>query len=245
VDWSTKNRIKGPLNSRLKAEGYWNEYNQLRAHLIREGVPPELAWRVAAFPFQPKDGSPAEIVADPMYAEIEAKWKNGSYPTPPEFETFPNGATNFTKSKKPTRKAVEAAAEVKNAPSKWKAKWRALAAQVGQRSASELEEIRWVASNYLTDVSEIEPDDVPSRGALGMLSWVQESSANYGDFLRSNYTKIIPDRKTIEYEQRFNDDGRVLDLLDEFQRTFENEWQEEHDSAKGSIAGQLSGDPTA
>jgi hypothetical protein len=208
-NFSERCKLKKSLNQRLKADGYWDPYNKLRDYLKRNGVSENIAWKVAAFQFPPRSGATAEIVADDMYAEIAAGWANDAYPLP--------DADSHAAS---TDNAVDNAGLKVPVGDTWKADWERLAAEVGSRSASELEEIRWVVANYLMPVQRIKPDDVPSSAALCILSWVQASSSNFGDFLRSNYVKIIPDKRDIEYQNRFQDTGQDLALIEEFEREF-------------------------
>jgi hypothetical protein len=198
--------IKAPLKTRLITDGQWPEYLRLREHLKRNGVAEDIAWLVAAYRHPPRDGAAPEILGDPRYAEVAANWNAGRYPQPgdtSEGDGSPTDATNVGKARGP-------------APPDRKAEWKRLAAEVGDRQAPELDQVRWVAEHYLTDVAQISPDDVPCKAALGMLSWVQESSSNYGEFLRSNTSKLLPDKKTLEHDSRFADDGRDLHLIDEF-----------------------------
>ncbi len=66
-----------------------------------------------------------------------------------------------------------------------------------------------------TDPEDIAPETVPSKAAVCKLSLVQESPANFAEFLRTFESKLLPDRKTVEYESRFKDRGQDLQLLDE------------------------------
>ena len=84
-----------------------------------------------------------------------------------------------------------------------------------------------MVANYLVSVKNIVPDDVPSSGALSILSWVKLSSSNFGDFLRSNYTKIIPDKRELEHVARYKDTGQDLKLIEDFMRQLEAEQSED------------------
>jgi hypothetical protein len=204
-------KIKKALNARLKADGYWPQYNALRAHLKSSGVEEGLAWRAAAYPFPPKDSSVAEVVADPKYSEIAANWVNGKYTMPDTLcDSRVTESATGTDSGPPD-------------PNSWKADWEKLAAEVGDRSASELEETRWVVANYLINAKRIQRENVPSAAALSILMWVQMSPANFGDFLRTNHSKLLPDKKSLEREGGFVDDGRSLELLEDFERGLDAE----------------------
>jgi hypothetical protein len=205
-----RGRLKKRLNNRLRADGVWDAYNELRAMLKQGGVDESSAWLVAAFPFPPKDGSAAEIVDHPLYSEIAAGWENGKYELPDPSQTVSNSDTGDLE-----------AALLK--PAQQRAAWQRLAAAVGSRAASELEETRWVVANYLVDVSLISPDDVPSAASLSILMWMQMSPSNFGEFLRTNHSKLLPDRKTVEAESRFKDSGQDLALLHDFAEAIEEE----------------------
>jgi hypothetical protein len=219
--------VKSVVMSRLRKEGNYNLWLRLRGALVGHGVPAAVAWKAATFPFPPQDGSPLEIVADPAYAEIARNWRNGAYPKPPEFEMHSNGVTiNFDKFKdKPSEEFVEAAKKLKKAPEDWNQKWRDLSALVEVENADPVVEVQWVVANRWTAPEDIDSETVPSKAAVAKLSWVQESSANFGDFMRTFECKLLPDKKTVEYEARFKDDGRTLDLCEEFDRQFELEQQ--------------------
>lgn len=219
-EYGVNRSVKAVLINRLKKEGNYGAWVRFRGALVNFGVPQNVAWKVAAYPWPPQDGSIAEIVADPAYAEIQANWENGKYPHPPEFEKHSNGiTTNFNKFKEPPSPEFEEAAEdVKKAPKRFEAKYKQLAKQVIGRESDELTESRWAFRNYLVDVDEIDVDDIPSTGALGLLMHLQRDQGNFGDFVRTNFSKLLPDKKTVEYEARFKDDGRTLGLVDEFER---------------------------
>ena len=211
VAFRERSLLKKRLNNRLKHDGFWDSYNTLRAFLKQDGVDESTAWLVAAFPFPPKDGSVAEIIDHSSYAEIAAGWENGLYKQP----------DLAASSEQSEGGDVEAALRQ---PSQRRAKWESLAVAVGHRVATELEESRWVMANYLTPVERIQVEDIPSTAALGILSWVQESSSNYGDFVRTDYTKLLPDKKQLEdHRARFYDDGRDLKLNREIRQQIEAE----------------------
>ena len=205
MTFTERGRLKKRLNNRLRADGFWNAYNELRAHLKASGVAESEAWRVAAYKFPPKDGSVAEIVADQQYPEIAANWANGNYSTPDSADDS-GAARNAT-----------ATASGPPDPNGWKADYEKLAAEVGPRTAPEIDEVRWVLANYLADVKRIRPEDVPSAASLSILMWVQMSPAHFGDFLRTHNCKLLPDKKALEHEARFVDDGRCLQLIEEFE----------------------------
>jgi len=81
----------------------------------------------------------------------------------------------------------------------------------------------WVFEHAQVDLAAIEAADVPSCGALGLLVWVQTSPANYGAFLSQIWSKLLPTRQQIEQTNRYTDDGRGLEQLDQFEQA----WSEE------------------
>jgi hypothetical protein len=210
--------LKTALIQRLQRDGQWAEFLKLREFLKKEGVPEDRAWKVAAHKHPPLDGSPPEILVDPMFAEIAANWENGVYPVPSgplEFEEYPSGATNFREPKVADTETDDT-----------RKQWEKLAEEVGARSSDELAETRWVVANYLRPVSRIEPDDVPSAAALSILMWCKMNPNNFGDFLRTNHSKLLPDKKSLEYQNRFVDDGSEdISEVDEFLRSLETEEQ--------------------
>jgi hypothetical protein len=207
--------FKLALNNRLKADGVWSPYLKLREFLKKQGISPATAARIAAFPFPPKDGTEPEILHDPLYSEIQAKWMNKSYPLPPDFETFKNGATNFREQKEPTPEAKAEVEKVKKAPQDWSQRWKKLASAVEVANADLVEEVQWVGAHRWTDPEDIDPATVPSKAAVCKLSAIQESSANYIEFLRTFESKLLPDRKQIEHQSKWKDDGRSLELIND------------------------------
>jgi hypothetical protein len=100
--------------------------------------------------------------------------------------------------------------------------WASLRAHVElARNASAMQVINWVFKNADSQPDEIDAASVPDRGALRLLRWVQASDNNYGDFMRTNWVKCIPDKRVLEWESNFADDGRKqLQMLEDFERTF-------------------------
>ena len=89
------------------------------------------------------------------------------------------------------------------------------------KTASVRDVAQWVFENSQTMLDSIAPDDVPSRGALGLLVWVQASPASYAEFIRTIWAKLLPSKGQLESEARFNDDGREqLTMLEEFEASF-------------------------
>jgi hypothetical protein len=213
-EFNQRCKLKKTLNNRLKADGYWDGYNELRGLLKASGVPENQAWRVAAYPFAPKDGSPPELLADPLYQEIEEGWKTGKYQLS-DADAPVNGADAGS----------QKSADIQSANA-WRSDLERLATEVGSKVATELEEVRWVIASYLKDPKTLTAAEVPSAAAVSILAWVKMSASNFGDFLRTHNSKLLPDKKALEQEARFVDDGRDLKLIDEFTEAFECEQME-------------------
>ena len=61
----------------------------------------------------------------------------------------------------------------------------------------------------------------PNGGAVGLLAWVKISANNYGEFVRTLWTKLVPTKGHSESGPRFADDGRkTFPLLEEFEASF-------------------------
>lgn len=223
--------IRTALKQRLIKEGRYDAYRSFVEALKLSGIPDTgdmAAWKIAAFAFAPISGGPGELKADPHFEKIAADWANEKYPQPPGFAKFPSGMTNFEQlASEPSPEFKETVRKVKGAKTDWDNEWRELSAQVEVENADQVTEAKWVTANRWTRPSDIDPADAPSRAAVAKLSWVQESSSNFGDFLKTFESKLLPDKKTIEYESRFKDDGRVLGLLDELGNSLDDEEDEE------------------
>lgn len=232
-EFARHKNIRTKVKQRLIAEGRYDDYRNLIANMRAAGLPDSgdlAAWKVAAFAFAPISGGPGELKADPMYEQIAADWANGKYKEIPlnGFAKFPSGMTNFEEVVGGASPEMKAAVEkAKRAPSDWKQKWKEIARQVEVDNADQVVEVLWVAAHRWTDPDDIDPAEVPSKAALGKLSLVQESSANYAEFLRTFESKLMPDKRAIEYESRFRDTGQDLKLLEEF----EQQWREEESHA--------------
>lgn len=97
--------------------------------------------------------------------------------------------------------------------------WADLISRVdAAKRCSRPESTDWIYEHAGTHPSQIDPAEVPSRGTLRHLQHVKEHPENYGEFLKTFAIKTMPDKKQIEREARFSDDGREqLELLEEFE----------------------------
>lgn len=207
---------------RMKAEGTMKQYMRLRRFFEQhrdekgEGFEPALISRIAGAALPPKDGSQPEFLNDPLFGEILSNWKNHKYPTPPDFDIYASGATNFSKFKEePSEELKTAAADVAKAPKKVERDWMELVKGAGDRKATPLEEVQWAYDNYPRDLSQIDPATVPSSGAVGLL---QYAKMDYAGFLEKGWFKLLPSKSELEYASRFKDDGRDLGRVAEFMR---------------------------
>ena len=74
-------------------------------------------------------------------------------------------------------------------------------------------QLEWVIENM--SLTGLKPDDAPSAGAWGMLRQCRDDSTFRKSLYMTALSKLMPDKKTLESEQRFYDDGRVmLDFID-------------------------------
>lgn len=81
---------------------------------------------------------------------------------------------------------------------------------------------QWVFNNAAADFAELDPELVPSRGALRLLRLIKENDKEYANFVRNIWAKTIPSKSLVEMEGRMVDDGRsILSTLATFQKSFE------------------------
>lgn len=86
------------------------------------------------------------------------------------------------------------------------------------KRASVREAAQWAFNNSRVELDSIDPGEVPSRGALGLLVWVQATPANYSHFISTIWAKLLPSKSQLDAESRLADDGRaILAMLDEFE----------------------------
>src|SRR5688572_13424298 len=75
-------------------------------------------------------------------------------------------------------------------PTTWPVAWKAVAVQIDRRrTCGSAESIQWVFDHAGIGPEWLNPDSVPSRGAIRMLMWVQESETNYGEFIKHIWSK--------------------------------------------------------
>ncbi len=218
--------IRTAAKQRLIREGRYDDYRSFVEAIKLSGIPDSgdmAAWKIALFAFAPITGGTGELKADPYFEEIAAKWSRGEYPDPPGFAKFPSGMTNFEKlADEPSPEFKATVKKVKQAKGDWENEWQELASKVDpSKETNEVEVIRWVFDHCGLSADRIDPDEVPSVGAVRMLRHASTESG-YRDFLGA-WLKLLPDRKTVEHEARWRDDGRDLDLLEDFEKSLATE----------------------
>lgn len=213
------------VNSRMQKEGRWEEFSTRRIQLRRDGVPDHVAWRVICNLMPPLDGSPPEARVTADIQPIITKYID-NLPEIPEqpalgarqgyFDIQAGLAKKFE-----TESNNQFVGDLKKANLDWHSEWQLIAQRVPiERVAMEVDIVRWVFNNAGTPPDRLNPDDVPSLGGLKYLEHVQSSPIHYAEFVRTNWSKMLPDKKQLEYESRFADDGkRSTKLLDEFLST--------------------------
>ncbi len=225
-EYKVNKNVKGVLYTRLRDEGNWGLFNRLRETLVNHGVPRNVAWKVAgaAFPRPEDDGRPHELSGDSAYAKIQAGWANGQYPIPPELEKRPDGTTTHKLKEPASPELAEAIKQVKEAPAKFEAAWDKLTREVGKRrSTSHEEDLRWIVENYRAKPADIDPADVPSRAALSQLRHATDSVAHFGDIQKQYSAMQNSNAKSQQGRSRFKDDGRSLELIENFKKALDAE----------------------
>lgn len=85
------------------------------------------------------------------------------------------------------------------------------------RRASEVEVVRWVASNM--QVEDPCSSDCPSAAAWGLLAQCRESVVARSDFWKTTYPKLLPTKSQMEQEQkRGPDEGRAKAVIEDLLR---------------------------
>lgn len=81
--------------------------------------------------------------------------------------------------------------------------------------------VQWVFEHAGINPGSLDPGEVPSAGALRYLQLVQESNVAYAEFMKTLYSKTIPDKRQLDYEAKQREDGTAqLKLLDQFDAEF-------------------------
>lgn len=220
--WYPKARTA--MNKRLEAEGRYDAYREMLEGYKKAGVMDKYAWQVAALSFQPLSPD-AKLEFEPEETALDLFEQMGPLNTsnPPALEVVHK---NFTRT---NRGGTEETQDALLPVSKRRSSWEEIAKEVPlDRKAQPLEIAQWCFQRYMTPIEQIDPDEVPDQGALGLLRHIRATSTSYTDFIRNLWAKLIPDRRAIEASARFADDGReILNDLDAFDKEFEGEESEE------------------
>ena len=91
-------------------------------------------------------------------------------------------------------------------------------------SCSEREAAAFVFEYAAVPVGSIPRGSVPSKGAVGLLKWVQTSPSNSATFYSQIWSKLMPTRQQLDAEARFSDDGKEeLEILARLEASLEPE----------------------
>ena len=109
---------------------------------------------------------------------------------------------------------------------------------------SEREAAHFVFEHVSVPAAEIEPSAVPSRGAVGLLKWVQTSPSNQTAFYATIWMKLMPTKSQLDAEARYSDDGiRSIELLDRLEQMLGDEEEEVPDMREDSGLGEIRQEP--
>ncbi len=222
--------MRDRLNSRLVNEKRYDDYLLTCGALVLAGVDKTgdmAAWKVAALAFAALNGDRCELESDPWYEEIIANWVSGMYPKPIGMAKFPTHIDyHWELSGTSPPKSLEKFEAAKVTKKVHADDWEALADLVGDRQASELDITRWVVGAYSKSFDKLDPDDIPSSHAVSILKWAKLSPSNFGVIL-GGWFKLLPDKKSVEYDAKRKDTGQDISLLDDFLKGLANEEPEE------------------
>ena len=118
--------------------------------------------------------------------------------------------------------------------------WETLFERVDiHKTAPEIEQVRWAYNFVDVNPSLIEPEDVPSCGALSLVKRMNRNDAFYQAMVTKIIDKLLPDKRTLEYESRFQDDGRQeLERIEEFERLFKAAREANERRTASGVTGQ-------
>lgn len=92
------------------------------------------------------------------------------------------------------------------------------------RVAKEADIVRWVFQNRTVPFPLLDVSKVPSRGALGLLEWVQQSPLAQRELYVNLWAKLLPSRMDQDEMERMRDDGRAqVELIEAFLGSMEND----------------------
>ncbi len=118
--------------------------------------------------------------------------------------------------------------------------YKRLVLSVPPGHCSEREAAQFVFEHVSVPAAEIEPSAVPSRGAVGLLKWVQSAPANQTAFYATIWMKLMPTKSQLDAEARYSDDGiRSIELLDRLEQMLGDEEEEMQGVSEDSGAGEV------
>lgn len=122
--------------------------------------------------------------------------------------------------------------------------YKRLVLAVPQGHCSEREAAQFVFEHASVPAADIEPSAVPSRGAVGLLKWVQSSPSNQTAFYATIWMKLMPTKSQLDAEARYSDDGiRSIELLDRLEQMLGDEEEEVPDMREDSGSGEVRREP--
>lgn len=195
-------RVHKRTRNENRHEDFVADVEQIKPLLKQAGFAERQAWKIAVQKYPPLDGSPVEFFLNGPLKEFATEVLKMDIPEGP--------------------KQIQ-----RRANSRWRAWLRLMHTIDLTRKANPMQVVQWVFDNAGVNPKKIDPTQVPSLGALRYLQHVQASEANYAEFLRGPWSKTIPDRRQIDWENKLVDDGRKqFALIDAFEASFEREEQQ-------------------
>lgn len=76
----------------------------------------------------------------------------------------------------------------------------------GRKKSTLVEDMMWVYNHLVFDPADVDPTTAPSPGAVDMLEWARTPGSKR-DFYKL-ITELLPSKKQLEHDSRFQDDGR-------------------------------------
>lgn len=100
-----------------------------------------------------------------------------------------------------------------------------------------IEAIKWVSEN-ISRRALIE-SDAPSAIAWNMHQWAKRDNRNEAVFFKDLFTRMLPTKAQMEQMERFKDDGRALQVLDDAIAEFEAEEAARAKRSQGGTDGEV------
>ncbi len=198
------------FTERLQREGRFRAFVRAREAYKGAGSDPSIAWYEASKAFAPVDpNAPPPELPVPILDVVAPVTKGDVRRYEAEIEGRQEAEVAEAEAQE------QAAAEAEDSSEQeW---WAKLNDAAVGRKAAELDAIRWVCENMQTPLRVLHRKraEIPNRTAVNWLKWVRSSPANESKFWESTAPKLLPDKRTLEAEARFQDDGReVLEAIE-------------------------------